>query len=351
MTRRLFLMISIICLLLSCVCAAEKKLDHTDVIGVAVEKSYYAGGDGECRFYKYKADQVDPRIEWMRFSVNEFTDNNLDPIKLLYLINPNIQNPITDNQQAVDYLNDLLMHPKQLLLLLKIQLQKCTDEEVQRTARMLRDVVVVDTDKCYNGRRLLRGLYPNETPRNLHIDLMEGYDEWERYLETFNFERFFRIRVEFVLRLMEQGYKVKEIPYIIQPKAIPNFWFGKYTDYTEIAKKEGVTTLIVFSFAQGLSHEYDERGNITKTYAVFYAGAFMERMRKGKLRVLTPIRFRKLLWESGVPDELCFVPIEGKWNDPPNYPAFTEALNKAMDNAREYLVNDFFNDLPPAEKK
>ena len=49
----------------------------------------------------------------------------------------------------------------------------------------------------------------------------------------------------------------------------------------------------------------------------------------------------KILWRYSTSQT---VKMEGKWDQPPDYPNFTFALNKAVTQAGQALINNFFNE-------
>ena len=45
------------------------------------------------------------------------------------------------------------------------------------------------------------------------------------------------------------------------------------------------------------------------------------------------------------------VPVEGSWDQAPDYPNLTAAVKKAIANAREFLFKDFFGEEQVAQKR
>jgi hypothetical protein len=57
---------------------------------------------------------------------------------------------------------------------------------------------------------------------------------------------------------------------------------------------------------------------------------------------LVDLDARKLLWRVSMAEKQSLVPIEGAWNQPPDYPGLTKSLRRAQHDAVVYLENAFF---------
>lgn len=63
---------------------------------------------------------------------------------------------------------------------------------------------------------------------------------------------------------------------------------------------------------------------------------------------LVDLEHNKTLWRFLTRQE---VKVEGKWDQPPDYPNFTGALNKAVSHANQAIVSDFLSSAPLASAK
>lgn len=61
---------------------------------------------------------------------------------------------------------------------------------------------------------------------------------------------------------------------------------------------------------------------------------------------LIDLRSNQLLWRKRMSQEQSVVPVEGEWDQPPDYPNLKAAIKKASSNAWETLLKDFFGQVP-----
>ena len=157
------------------------------------------------------------------------------------------------------------------------------------------------------------------------------------YLETVEPSEFSQVTQTFSARLRAKGYTVSVIA---EPVAR-----GQYAalrtkganhvvdgDFAPIRTKYGVDRLVLLSI---------DRFGAFRDYFVFVPTAAPLAMvqASGELIDLTG---NQALWRVSMEEKQNLVPIQGDWDQPPDYPNLTQAIRRAEHDAAVYLENAFF---------
>jgi hypothetical protein len=59
---------------------------------------------------------------------------------------------------------------------------------------------------------------------------------------------------------------------------------------------------------------------------------------------LIDLRTNQLMWRTTAAEKDSMVPAAGAWDQPPDYPNLTAAIQNAIANAQSFLFNDFFTE-------
>ena len=157
---------------------------------------------------------------------------------------------------------------------------------------------------------------------------------FRRYLENLTFNSIHALPKNFVKQLQEKNIKAKLYPNqidIAQLQNTPEFYSGYATkDYRPLAKKLGAHQLLIISAGKvGAARMYYGLIPLETQNAVCIL--------TGKLIDLDT---NQLLWRYTAK---YFISVKGHWNQPPQYANFRKALNNAITDAKQDLLDDFFN--------
>ncbi len=157
------------------------------------------------------------------------------------------------------------------------------------------------------------------------------------YLRQVDMTVFSNIIDKFVQNLGEKGITAKRIDELIDLEQLQVFkssQSGNYTkvDFKPLSQEKNINMLILLSI--------QSFGTIRPYYGFIPLGspkAFC--LAKGQLINLDN---NAILWLYTMKELEASIPVEGKWNQPPDYPNLTKAIEKAIENAKTSLEKDFF---------
>lgn len=155
----------------------------------------------------------------------------------------------------------------------------------------------------------------------------------DKYLSQIEITTFTPVTEEFVGELQKRGINAVKIDEIFdkteKPKEV------SYTEYVkESAERFGVDKLIVLSVDMvGTSRLYYGFVPLSNPEGFCLAEGVMV-----DAKTTSP----KTVWHSDMQWKDGCVPTMQKWDQPPDYPNLTEAILKAVENAKAYLKRDFF---------
>jgi len=157
------------------------------------------------------------------------------------------------------------------------------------------------------------------------------------YLESLNAESFAQVQDQFSRKLIEKGFKVvkceKKINLDKYPKV--NAKDGYYDhDLSELFNETQTDKLLIL--------QLNQYGAIRSYYG------FIPLSDPQGLAVINGLMVEKsdnkILWFAGDGREQSYVqePVIGAWDEPPNYPNLTAAVNRALARAQTVLLDKFF---------
>lgn len=160
------------------------------------------------------------------------------------------------------------------------------------------------------------------------------------YLESVQPREFGQIAQTFAERLRGMGYTASVIaePLSSQHAALETKGSTTAVDgiLTPIRTKYGIDRLLLLSI---------DRFGAVRDYFVFVATAAPQAtfQVRGELIDLTS---NTMLWRVSMAENQNVIPIEGEWNQPPDYPNLTQAIRRAEHDALVFLENAFFSGAP-----
>lgn len=155
---------------------------------------------------------------------------------------------------------------------------------------------------------------------------------FEKYLENYRLSNMLSISDDFSKRLKAHHVKASSYP-VIDVDYLPRSGEDKKSfaarKYTQFAKKIGNDKLLVVTA--------NSIGAIRKYYAFIPLDA-PKAICELEGRLIN-VKNNKILWRY---TSSVTLPVDGKWDQPPNYPNFTRALNKAIYLSKSELLDNFF---------
>ena len=140
----------------------------------------------------------------------------------------------------------------------------------------------------------------------------------------------------YVARLNERGFAARRLETPLDLAQFPTFEgpgdanFDR--DLRRLAEAEGLDFLVVLSIeAVGTTRDYYGFIPLGPPRAICRA--------KGRL---VDLRSNALRWQAFTAGEEAVVRVEGDWDQPPQYPNLGRALQKAIEQAAEFLEKQFF---------
>lgn len=140
------------------------------------------------------------------------------------------------------------------------------------------------------------------------------------------------------------------------------------SDFVLNLKKGGIQAVIYHDLIEDIENLPDEEHDVKK-----YSKKSYRSLSLGKHKLLLILSIKRLgadrlyygMVPLGAPHAICIaegqlvnldddkilwrltttqnVPVDGEWNQPPSYPNFTTALNKAVSKAKDALLKDFWS--------
>jgi len=161
------------------------------------------------------------------------------------------------------------------------------------------------------------------------------------YLEGSQPTEFVGVAAAFSSRLRAMGYAVTEIHEPVDPGL-----------YEELRSKAVTSAALPGLAALGSRHGVDrvlllsvDRFGAYRDYFVFVATSGPQALFQVS-GCLVDVRSPGLLWRVAMGEEQNLVPIEGEWDQPPDYPNLTQALHRAEHEAAAFIQGAFFVEVP-----
>jgi hypothetical protein len=160
-------------------------------------------------------------------------------------------------------------------------------------------------------------------------------------LEKFDASAFEPIRAEFAEELGRRGMAAKAIPGPLKVDELPDAkveaegWHKK--EFGPIGQKEDVDYLVLLSVRR--------LGTLRSYYGFIPLGA-----PKGFVEVtgqMVETKTNKILWQVTSEELASTVEVAEPWDQAPDFPNVTGALQKALDNGMDYLKKEYFAAAKP----
>jgi hypothetical protein len=171
--------------------------------------------------------------------------------------------------------------------------------------------------------------------------------EMNNYLKKTNLQTFGDTRDLFVNNLRERGMEAKAINAPIRLDDYPKYNGPKTEgepykkDLRSLKEKEGIDRLIFLTVTRfGTLRNYSGLIPIGRTKALF--------MVKGEM---VDLKDNRVLWRTAMSEfrKQGQGPIENPWDQPPDYPHLTKALEQVLEKGKRFLWSNFFPSLPLAK--
>lgn len=159
----------------------------------------------------------------------------------------------------------------------------------------------------------------------------------EAHLQSMDANKFATVADQYVEKLTERGLNARKLdkpvnPHVLQPFTAPGS--GEYAekDMRPLAGKEGIDMLIVLSLQQC--------GTIRKYYGFIPLGP-PEAICVSKGEMIN-LKTNEIAWRAYPEMNEAILPIEGEWDQAPDYQNVTRAVDRAMSQAQLFLIKEFF---------
>ena len=163
----------------------------------------------------------------------------------------------------------------------------------------------------------------------------------ESHLKTVKMDQFNEIADRFVDKLIEKGFEAEKINTVVTIDPTINKVYSsnnkKYfkIDFNSILNDKKFDEVLLFSI--------DRIGTIRSYYGFIPTSA-----PKGLCEVkgmLVNVSDTEILWLADMGEEEAMVEVIGPWNESPDYPNVTSAIDKAIDKGKNYLSSKFFGTI------
>lgn len=222
---------------------------------------------------------------------------------------------------------------KFVILLVMILLAGCASQNIDLNNQFWKSksqTVIVATAKLPKASLDQEG--PNDYSVILSNDILTH--TFRHYLASYPLNAITSLPKTFLKRLRDKNIKAKlysqEID-IAQLQSTPEIYSGYATkDYRPLAKKLDAHQLLIISTNEvGAARMYYGLIPLESQNAVcILTGQLID------------LDTNQILWRYTAK---YFIPVKSPWNQPPHYPNFTKALNSAIANAKQDLLDDFFD--------
>jgi hypothetical protein len=155
----------------------------------------------------------------------------------------------------------------------------------------------------------------------------------ESHLQLIDVSRFGEVADRYVEALEARGFTARKLAQAPKLEHLPPFQaegsgeFAKQ-DLRPLAAKEGLDMLVLLSMEKCGARLLPFWG----MNAMCLAGG-----------ELIDLRTNRVEWRAIMEEEQGMVTVNGEWNQAPDFPLITADLGKAVTQAQQYLVNDFFS--------
>ena len=159
----------------------------------------------------------------------------------------------------------------------------------------------------------------------------------EAHLKTLEAPRLDDTAGQFVEKLAARGVEARRLDEPIILETFHPFQAGSFGNYLErdlrpLGKGEGIDALILLRVEQcGTLRNY--YGFIPLGDPAGYCTCRGE---------LIDLKTNEVLWRAATPVEVATVKVEGKWEQPPDFPNLTGAVKQATERAPQFLLAEFF---------
>lgn len=188
-------------------------------------------------------------------------------------------------------------------------------------------------DKSAHGQMYIEGV---TGALDLAIIKLET-KKFSAYLKQYNLSDFNSLQTEFVDHLRKHGIPAEMYSDSIEINKLshstePDYNLYERKNFVPLSVKLKNNRLLLLNIIHvGAVRIYYSMAPLGAPIAVYQA--------EGRLIDLTD---NKTLWRFSTEQK---VKVEGKWDQPPQYPNFTRALDKAASQANQAIINDFFSNV------
>lgn len=159
----------------------------------------------------------------------------------------------------------------------------------------------------------------------------------EAHLQTLDTNKFETVADQYVQQLTERGLNARKLARPVNPHALQPFTAQESGEFAEkdmrpLAEKEGIDMLILLSLQQC---------GTTRNYYGFIPLGAPEAICVSKGEMID-LKTNQIAWRAYPEVKEATLPIEGEWDQAPDYQNVTRAVDRAMTHAQQFLVRDFF---------
>jgi hypothetical protein len=159
----------------------------------------------------------------------------------------------------------------------------------------------------------------------------------EAHLQSLDASKFAAVADQYVEKLNERGLNARRLSKTVNPLTMSPFTSEAPGEFAErdlrpLAEQEGIDMLILLSLQQC--------GTTRKYYGFIPLGPPEALcVSKGEL---IDLRTNQIAWRAYPEISEAILPVEGEWDQAPDYRNVTLAIDKAMTRAQVFLLEDFF---------
>ncbi|WNG23780.1 hypothetical protein F0U62_06875 [Cystobacter fuscus] len=162
-------------------------------------------------------------------------------------------------------------------------------------------------------------------------------DSLEAHLQRMDASKFAAVADQYVERLTERGLNARKLDKPVNPNLLRSFTAPGSGEFAEkdmrpLAEKEDIDMLILLSLQQC--------GTIRKYYGFIPLGA-PEAICVSKGEMIN-LKTNEIAWRAYPEMSDAILPIEGDWDQAPDYRNVTRAVDRAMSQAQLFLLKEFF---------
>jgi hypothetical protein len=159
----------------------------------------------------------------------------------------------------------------------------------------------------------------------------------EAHLQSLDTSKFATVADQYVEKLNERGLSARRLAKTVNPLTMQPFTEQSSSEFAErdmrpLAEKEGIDMLILLSLQQcGTTRDYYGFIPLGPPKALCVS--------KGEM---IDLKTNQITWRAYPESKEATLPVEGEWDQAPDYRNVTRAVDRAMAQAQVFLVEDFF---------